>query len=245
MRVLIVEDDAATARSMWLMLRSEGFNIHATDLGEEGVDLARLYDYDAITLDLNLPDMSGLDVLRQLRAAKITTPVLVVTGDAKVETKVKAFNSGADDFLTKPFHKDELVCRLRAVIRRSKGHAEAVIKAGALSVHIDRKIVEVNGARVPLTGREYQLLELLALRKGVMLTKEAILNHLYGGMDEPEIKIVDAYVCKLRRKLAVAGAEGLIRTVWGRGYELNDAQPEITGRGRERLRGLAGEVAAA
>ena len=225
MRVLLIEDDSATAQSIELMLKSEGFNVYTTDLGEEGVDLGKIYDYDLILLDLNLPDMSGLDVLRQLRVAKINTPIMILSGTAEIDTKVKSFGGGADDYMTKPFHKDELVARIHAVVRRSKGHAQSVIKTGDILVNLDAKTVEVNGSRVHLTGKEYQMLELLSLRKGTTLTKEMFLNHLYGGMDEPELKIIDVFICKLRKKLASAtnGAH-YIETVWGRGYVLRDPQ---------------------
>ena len=225
MRVLLIEDDSATAQSIELMLKSEGFNVYTTDLGEEGVDLGKIYDYDLILLDLNLPDMSGLDVLRQLRVAKINTPIMILSGTAEIDTKVKSFGGGADDYMTKPFHKDELVARIHAVVRRSKGHAQSVIKTGDILVNLDAKTVEVNGSRVHLTGKEYQMLELLSLRKGTTLTKEMFLNHLYGGMDEPELKIIDVFICKLRKKLANASeGRNFIETVWGRGYVLRDPQ---------------------
>jgi len=225
MRVLLIEDDSATAQSIELMLKSEGFNVYTTDLGEEGVDLGKIYDYDLILLDLNLPDMSGLDVLRMLRVAKINTPIMILSGTAEIDTKVKSFGGGADDYMTKPFHKDELVARIHAVVRRSKGHAQSVIKTGDILVNLDAKTVEVNGSRVHLTGKEYQMLELLSLRKGTTLTKEMFLNHLYGGMDEPELKIIDVFICKLRKKLAAStNGNHHIETVWGRGYVLRDPQ---------------------
>jgi two-component system cell cycle response regulator CtrA len=227
MRVLLIEDDSAMARSIELMLRSEGMNVYTTDLGEEGIDLGKLYDYDIVVLDLQLPDMSGYEVLKALRVAKVQTPVLILSGNAIVEAKVKALGFGADDYMTKPFHKDELVARIQAVVRRSKGHSQSVITTGKLTVNLDAKTVEVDGARVHLTGKEYQMLELLTLRKGTTLTKEMFLNHLYGGMDEPELKIIDVFICKLRKKLATA-TEGAnyIETVWGRGYVLRDPNGE-------------------
>ena len=223
MRVLLIEDDSATAQSIELMLKSEGFNVYTTDLGEEGVDLGKIYDYDLILLDLNLPDMSGLDVLRQLRVGKINTPIMILSGSTEIDTKVKTFGGGADDYLTKPFHKDEMIARIHAVVRRSKGHAQSVIHTGDILVSLDAKTVEVNGSRVHLTGKEYQMLELLSLRKGTTLTKEMFLNHLYGGMDEPELKIIDVFICKLRKKLANASeGRNFIETVWGRGYVLRE-----------------------
>jgi len=221
MRVLLIEDDSGTAQSIELMLKSEGFNVYTTDLGEEGIDLGKIYDYDLILLDLNLPDMNGMEVLRTLRVAKINTPVMILSGTFEIDTKVKTFSGGADDYMTKPFHKDELVARIHAVVRRSKGHAQSVIKTGAFAVNLDAKTVEANGELLHLTGKEYQMLELLSLRKGTTLTKEMFLNHLYGGMDEPESKIIDVFICKLRKKLAGYG-EHHIETVWGRGYALRD-----------------------
>ena len=223
MNILIVEDDATTARTLSLLLQSEGFQTITADLGEEGVDLGKIYDYDLILLDLNLPDMSGMDVLRQLRVGKINTPVMILSGTSEIDTKVKTFAGGADDYMTKPFHKEELIARVNAVVRRSKGHAQSVIKTGDITVNLDAKTVEVNGSRVHVTGKEYQMLELLSLRKGATLTKEMFLNHLYGGIDEPEMKIIDVFICKLRKKLASAtDGKHHIETVWGRGYVLRD-----------------------
>ena len=221
MRVLLIEDDSATAQSIELMLKSESFNVYTTDLGEESVDLGKLYDYDIILLDLNLPDMSGYEVLRSLRVSKVKTPILILSGLAGMEDKVKGLGFGADDYMTKPFHKDELVARIHAIVRRSKGHAQSVVQTGELIVKLDAKTVEINEVRVHLTGKEYQMLELLSLRKGTTITKETFLTQLYGGMDEPEIKIIDVFICKLRKKLGSASnGKNYIETVWGRGYAL-------------------------
>ena len=227
MRVLIIEDDISTAQSIELMLKSESFNVYTTNLGEEGIDLGKVYDYDIILLDLNLPDMSGFEVLRSLRASKVRTPTLILSGLAGIEDKVKGFGFGADDYMTKPFRKEELVARILAVVRRSKGHAQSLVQSGDLGINLDSKTVEINGARVHLTGKECQMLELLSLRKGMTLTKEMFLNHLYGGIDEPEMKIIDVFMCKLRKKLANAsGGKNYIETVWGRGYVLRHPRDE-------------------
>ncbi|GJD89377.1 Cell cycle response regulator CtrA [Methylobacterium hispanicum] len=219
MRALLIEDDPNVAQSIELMLRSESIVPYTTDTGEEGVDLAKLYDYDIILLDLGLPDMTGYDVLRRIRVARVETPVLILSGMGGIEDKVKGLGQGADDYVVKPFHKDELVARINAIVRRSKGHAQSVVTVGDLSVNLDAKTVEVSGNRVHVTGKEYQMLELLMLRQGTTLTKEMFLNHLYGGMDEPELKIIDVFICKLRKKLANAsGGQNWIETVWGRGY---------------------------
>jgi two-component system cell cycle response regulator CtrA len=227
MRVLLVEDDSATAQSIELMLKSESFTVYTTDLGEEGLDLGKLYDYDIILLDLNLPDMSGFEVLRSLRVSRVKTPILILSGLTDIEAKIKGLGLGADDYMTKPFHRDELVARIHAVVRRSKGHAQSKIEIGNLVVNLDTKSVEIDGARVRLTGKEHQILELLSLRKGTTLTKEMFLNNLYGGIDEPEIKIIDVFICKLRKKLANAsGGKNYIETVWGRGYVLRQPTDE-------------------
>ena len=207
------------------MLKSESFNVYTTDLGEEGVDLGRLYDYDIILLDLNLPDMSGFEVLRSLRVSKVKTPILILSGNAGIEDKVKALGFGADDYMTKPFHKSELIARIHAIVRRSQGHAQSIVQTGDLIVNVDAKTVHVKQIRVNLTGKEYRMLELLSLRRGTTITKEMFLSQLYGGMDEPEIKIIDVFMCKIRKKLAIAsGGKDYIETVWGRGYLLREPQ---------------------
>ncbi|NCQ23472.1 MAG: DNA-binding response regulator [Rhodobacteraceae bacterium CG17_big_fil_post_rev_8_21_14_2_50_63_15] len=226
MRILLVEDDPTTSRSIELMLTHANLNVYTTDLGEEGIDLAKLYDYDLILLDLGLPDMNGHEVLRQLRLARIETPILILSGAGDTDSKIRGFGFGADDYLTKPFHREELVARIHAIIRRSKGHSQSVIRTGKINVNLDAKTVDTAGKAVHLTGKEYQMLELLSLRKGTTLTKEMFLNHLYGGMDEPELKIIDVFICKLRKKLSEATeGENYIETVWGRGYVLRDPEP--------------------
>ena len=227
MRILLIEDDPATSKSIELMLGHANFNVYTTDLGEEGINLAKLYDYDLILLDLVLPDINGHVVLRQLRVARIDTPILILSGETDTESKMRGFGSGADDYLTKPFHREELIARIHAIIRRSKGHSQSLIKTGDIALNLDGKTVEVRGNTVHLTGKEYQMLELLSLRKGTTLTKEMFLNHLYVGMDEPELKIIDVFICKLRKKLSEAtGRENHIETVWGRGYVLRDPKPD-------------------
>jgi two-component system cell cycle response regulator CtrA len=223
MRLLLIEDDTGTARCIELLLKAESFNVYTTDLGEAGVNVGKLYHYDIILLDLNLPDMSGYEVLRTLRVSKVEAPILILSGLAGIEDKVRGLGFGADDYMTKPFHKDELVARIHAILRRSKGHAQSVIQTGDLLVNLDTKTVEVSGVRVHLTVKEYEILELLSLRKGTTLTKEMFFNHLYGGMDEPGLKIVDVFMCKLRKRLANAsGGKNYIETVWGRGYVLRE-----------------------
>ena len=228
MRVLLVEDDSATAKSVEIMLKSEGYVCDTTDLGEDGLEIGKLYDYDLIILDLMLPDIDGYEVLRRLRQAKVRTPILILSGLTEPDQKVKGLGFGADDYLTKPFDKAELIARIQAIVRRSKGYSESVIRTGKLSVNLDTRTVEVESQPLHLTGKEYGILELLSLRKGTTLTKEMFLNHLYGGMDEPELKIIDVFICKLRKKLAAAAnGKHHIETVWGRGYVLRDPQEAV------------------
>ncbi len=225
MRVLIVDDDITVGRGLSLTLKAGGAVADLADTGEEALELLRHYEYDIVILDLMLTDMDGSDVLRRMRAARNHTPVLVLTGLSRPQAKVKALSAGADDVMTKPFDRAELLARMQAVVRRSKGFAQPILRVGGLELNLDSREVTVDGGAVHLTGKEYAILELLVLRKGMVLTKEAFLNHLYGGMDEPEMKIIDVFVCKLRKKLAQAGGGNLIGTVWGRGYMVRDPVP--------------------
>jgi two-component system cell cycle response regulator CtrA len=240
MRVLLVEDDANTAQSIELILKSEGYIVDTTDLGEDGLEIGKLYDYDIIILDLMLPDIDGYEVLRRLRSSRVNTPILILSGLSELDNKIKGLGFGADDYLTKPFDRRELLARIQAIVRRSKGHSESVIKTGKLTVNLDTRTVEVESQPLHLTGKEYGILELLSLRKGTTLTKEMFLNHLYGGMDEPELKIIDVFVCKLRKKLSNAtGGENYIETVWGRGYVLRDPEEARNGNGAKKVEGAS------
>lgn len=224
MRVLLVEDDTATARSIELALASEGIVCDIAQLGEEGLEIGKIYDYDIIILDLMLPDIDGYEVLLRLRSAKVEVPILILSGLSGTEQKIKGLGFGADDYLTKPFNRGELIARIQAIVRRSKGHSESIIHIDSkITMNLDSRTVEVESIPVHLTSKEYGILELLVLRKGSLLTKEMFLNHLYGGIDEPDLKIIDVFVCKLRKKLAKATAgTNYIETVWGRGYILKE-----------------------
>lgn len=229
MRVLLVEDDLTAAQGISLTLKSDGAVVDEADTGEEALELVRHYDYDIVILDLMLPDMEGYDVVRRMRSARIETPVLILSGLSRPQAKVKGLGMGADDYITKPFDKSELIARMHAVVRRSKGFSQPSLRIGALQINLDSREVKVDEKTIHLTGKEYSILELLTLRKGMVLTKEAFLNHLYGGMDEPEMKIIDVFICKLRKKLAQAGAGNLIGTVWGRGYMMREPDLHLNG----------------
>ena len=224
MRVLLIEDDQSTAKSIELMLKSDGYVVDTTDMGEDGLEIGKLYEYDIIILDLMLPDLDGYEVLKRLRAAKVETPILILSGLSELDSKLKGLGFGADDYLTKPFDKRELMARIQAIVRRSKGHSQSIIKTGPITVNLDARTVEVDSKQLHLTSKEYGIIELLSLRKGSTLTKEMFLNHLYGGMDEPEVKIIDVFICKLCKKIEKIMPDGgsCIETVWGRGYVLRD-----------------------
>ncbi len=245
MRVLVIEDDDATSKAIQLTLKSEGFICDTTPIGEDGLEIGKRYDYDLIILDLMLPDIDGHEILRRLRAIQIATPVLILSGLTDIDNKIKGLGFGADDYLTKPFNKNELVARVRAIIRRAKGHPQSAIKVGRLTVNLTTQMVEVDGKTLRLTGREYAIIELLAMRKGATLSKEVFLNHLYGGMEEPEFKIIDVFICKLRKKLSDAlDGENYIETVWGRGYVLREpTTAQINNENLPRSSGNQKEVA--
>ena len=227
MRALVIEDDPVSAKLIESALKGENIVFEAAGCGEDGIELAKLYDFDIIVLDLRLPDIDGYEVVRRLRTARVETPVLILSGRTDTTDKVRGLVGGADDYLTKPFNKAELVARIQAIVRRSKGHAGSVIRTGRLVVNMEARQVEVDGRRLHVTGKEYSILELLSLRKGTTMTKEMFLDHLYGGIDEPELKIIDVFICKLRKKIQQAtGGDHYIETVWGRGYMLKDPEPQ-------------------
>lgn len=227
MRVLVVEDDALSNRALVQALRDSGAVVERLDNGEEALEMLRHYDYDIVMVELALADMEGYEVVRRMRAARVDTPVLMLSALVRPQARVKAFAIGADDFITKPYDIAECVARMQAVVRRSKGFSQSVLQVGDVELNLDSRSVSVAGVPVHLTGKEYAILELLVMRKGMVLTKEVFLNHLYGGMDEPEVKIIDVFICKLRKKLTEAGARNLIGTVWGRGYTVRDPAPVV------------------
>ena len=222
MRILLIEDDNSNASNLVLCLRQADLETDRTDTGSDGLSLAARNDYDLIILDLGLPDISGHDVLHELRSMQINTPTLILTGLDDTASMVQGLGAGADDYLTKPFDRRELVARIHAIMRRSKRHAEHIIRAGQIAVNLDARTVEVDGNPVNLTGGEYRVLEILALRKGATLSKAAIQDHIYCGRDTASEKTIDVFVCKIRQKLALAtGGDNCIKTDWGSGYRLN------------------------
>ncbi|MFP2873140.1 response regulator transcription factor [Acetobacter tropicalis] len=228
MRILLAEDNNTSAQTILPVLVHAGLHVDVTDTGRGAIEMLRNYNYGLVIVELFLPDMDGYDFIASLRARKIQTPIVILSAIDKPHSKIKAFSIGADDYLTKPFDPEELVARVQAILRRSNGYSQPVTEVGNMALDLNQHTVSVAGVPVHRTGKEFAILELLVLRKGISLTKEALLNHLYGGHDEPDIKIIDVFVCKLRKKLQAAGAGNLISTIWGRGYVLNDSQPKKT-----------------
>jgi len=225
-RILIVEDELRVRSFLKRGFTEVGMAVDTANDGNVALAAATATSYDIIILDLTLPGLDGLEVLRKLRAEKSAAPVLILTARDSVDDRVRGLDAGADDYLIKPFDNRELLARIEAVRRRFRGHDDSVVRTGDLTLNFDTQLVEIGGKRVYVTPKEYSILELLCQRQGVVLSKEAFLDHLYAGRDEPETKIIDVFVCKLRKKLTEAsGGKTYIETVWGRGYVLRDPAP--------------------
>ena len=224
MKVLLIEDDSAARFGIELVLRADAMCVDSTDRGDDGIDTARHYDYDVIVLDLRLPDMSGFEVVRGLRSARIQTPVVIPSGSAVLEDKIKALKAGADDYLTKPFSAEELTARLRTLVRRSRGLCDARVCFGPMTLDLAAKTLEAGGRRINLSAKEYQILELLSLRRGTAVSKDVLIDHIYGDGEGPDSGIMEVFVHRLRRKLALACEGGdFIETVRDRGYLMRAA----------------------
>ena len=222
MRIMLVEDDMLLAQSLTDRLEDQGFHVDEADRGEDALELTDIYEYQVMILDLGLPDMSGDEILDNLCAKNEHLPVLILSGEADVEARLSCLRAGADDYLTKPFNMDELVARLHALVRRANGHANNRLQFGDITLDLTARDVRVGNTRVELTSKEYQMLELLCLRKGSVVSKESFLDQFYGRMDEPEMEIIDVFICRLRKKIENAGASHpFIETVWGRGYRVD------------------------
>ena len=226
MRVLLVENDATAVTRLTLTFASAGFKAEVTDSGQEALDLLRHYEFDIVLLNLSLPNMEGRSLLSRMRAAGRTTPVLALSSVFQPAARIRAFTAGADDVVDQTIDSSELLARMGAIVRRSRGHSDAVLRVGAVALDMQQRQLVANGQTVSLSGKEFELLQLLMLRKNMVLTKDVILSHLYGEMDEPDAKIIDVFVCKIRSKLAKVGVKNVISTVWGRGYSVRDSAGE-------------------
>lgn len=205
-----------------LDLYQQGVRCEQAESGRDAFDFLRVYEYDLVLMDLRLPDMPGHEVVRMMRAADCKVPVLMIADTATAQQKATALDQGADDFIMVPCDLQELMARIRAIVRRSQGHTNSTLRLGPVELSLDRREVRIHGRQLHISRREFAVLELLFLKQGVILNKAAFLNHLYCGMDEPEMKTIDVIICRLRKKLASAGVPTLIDTVWGCGYILRD-----------------------
>ena len=226
MKILIVEDDENLAKSISITFKKMQMQSDIAVTGEFALEYLEAYSYDLILLDVILPDISGFDLLKTIRKNGIETPVLVLSSLNDYDNKIEGLNKGADDYLTKPFNRDELIARVHAIVRRAKGYAHSSIKIGDLEIHLDAKQALHGNKPIPLTSKEYSVLEILALKKGKPVSKEHLLDQLYGGMSEPEPKIIDVFVCKLRNKIEKATGKNYIKTIWGQGYLINELDEE-------------------
>ena len=230
MNILLVEDDPIVADALSITLEEAGyFTVNAASI-HEALEELNINEFDAVLLDLKLPDGDGTRVARLIRAKKERQliPILVVSGNNSVDDRIMALGAGADGYLSKPFDRHELLAHLEAIIRRANGHSSLVISIGNLEIDLHRKIVSVDGKTVNLTRKEFEIVNLLGVRKGAVLSKTSFINYLYGGRDEPESKIVDVFMCKLRQKLDDAGIQGAsIQTVWGQGHKLVETDTQL------------------
>jgi DNA-binding response OmpR family regulator len=224
MRILIVEDSETLRDSLRSGLAREGFAVDVAGDGELGLSYARNNPYDVLVLDLLLPKLDGISLLARLREKQDRPHVLVLTARDRVEDRVLGLNTGADDYLVKPFAFEELLARIHALVRRRYGERSPVVAVGALVVDSVARRATLAGAPIDLTAREYALLEYLALRKGHTVSREEIEDHIYGVNKLPSSNAVDSAVCVLRAKLGPEGKE-LIKTRRGQGYVLDDEAP--------------------
>lgn len=225
MKILIAEADPLTRIAIEEPLRLADFLSESTGSAEEAITFAKDYPFDLITLDTEFADLPGFRALQAVRAG-VTTPIIVLSSRSSIAAIVEGLNRGADDYMTKPFHRDELIARILAVMRRSQGFARNLLSFGDLTLDIDNRTATLAGRHFHCAPSEWRMLELMALRQGRVITKEMFLDHLYGGRDEPVLKIIDVFIYRLRRRLFEAsGGRDYIETVWGRGYMLRD--PDI------------------
>lgn len=224
MRLLIASNDASLAETLDLRLSAEGFAVDTIDTAEDALEDLRIVDFDLVVIDDDLADTIGAALLRKMRARQIKTPASMLTTRTDAVWRTKLLNDGADDVIVRPFDWPEVLARVHAVVRRSRGQASQMVKVGPVVLDLDRKQIVIAGAAVHVTPQEYRMAEALALRAGVTLTKQNLMDALYGGRDEPEVKIIGVFICKLRNKLKAAGAADVIQTIWGRGYCMREPE---------------------
>lgn len=218
MKALIVEDDADLRRQLKQMLEQKGYTVEETESGREASYLGEEYEYDVAVVDIGLPEVSGLDVIRHWREAGISLPVLILTARGDWQDKVEGLEAGADDYLAKPFHSEELMARLNALVRRASGHASPVLKFGPLELDTSARVVTLNGEEVRLTSYEYRTLEYLMLNAGKTISKAELTEHLYHQDYDRDSNVLEVFVRRLRQKIDPEQTLQPIKTVRGLGY---------------------------
>ena len=224
MRVLLVENDVPYGTAIGVELKAEAVRVDIAESGDDALYLMRHYDFGLILLSMLLPDMGSTSLISRIRLAKHETPIIAIS--AAPQAQLKALAAGADDLVERDIDQAELAARIRAIVRRSRGFSQSKLHVGGVILGVEHQDIVANGVRVYFTKKELAILQLLVLRRNMIMTKEVILSQLYGGMDEPEIKIIDVSICKIRSKLSKAGLPTVISTVWGRGYSVKDTGHE-------------------
>ena len=218
MKILSFETISNKKDLLTAFLRSRMAIVDETTDPEEALDLVKFYDYDAILLRLSESRLGDLELIRKLRVGRVRAPLIAVARSMSEAIRLRVLQTGADDLIVDALSHEEIFMKVQNLIRRSRGFHENALRLGQVEINMNAKKIYANGKPVTLTKKEYQIAEILALRKGVVLSKEAILDHLYGGLDEPNPKIIDVFICKIRKKLQALGVEDFIETNWGRGY---------------------------
>ncbi|MCW3475834.1 response regulator transcription factor [Limobrevibacterium gyesilva] len=222
MRLLLVQGHTAEAQAASTILGATGAVVDHVRTGGDALVYLQTYEYDMIVLDRSLADGEGCDALRRFRAQGFSTPVLMLADYTSGKSRAHALRLGADDLLSKPYDEDEFVARVEAVVRRRNGYARSVLRVGPLEIDMASREVRVDDRPLSVTRKEYSILELMALRKGRVIPKQNFLDHLYSGLDGPETRVIDVFICNLRKKLAAWGLGSLIDTVRGHGYIMRD-----------------------
>jgi two-component system response regulator PhoP len=218
MRILVVEDEPALQQQVRSQLEAQGYTVDSTGEGKEGLYLATEYPYDAAIVDIGLPGLSGLDIIARLRSRGSHLPILVLTARGRWQDKVHGLETGADDYLTKPFETEELLARLKALLRRAAGATQNVLRCGPIALNLGTQKVSVDGQEVELTSYEYRLLEHLARERQRVLSKDELAAHLYPHDEERDSNVIEVLIGRLRRKLDPDGRLQPLETVRGRGY---------------------------
>ena len=222
---MLVHDSSVPPATLENAFKDANLTVSLVCQHDDGIDLAQRYEYDIIVLDLQTPNLTGHTFVRGIRDARVMTPVVVLSNSDEMQAKVKGLELGADDYVTKPIPVSELLARIQAIVRRSKGQSSSLVKIGELTLDLVAQTIFLRGVALRLTDMQYRVLELFCMRRGLLVTKSMILDHLYGGPNEPDAKSIDVLMHRLRKKIAQANeGEQIISTVWGAGYILIETE---------------------